>query len=167
MIVIAIIVIIFGMFVSYTHFSLLKMLDNINKIWEEISFLLSEKIEIIPEIENILKICLIYEEGLLACLNEMKNTLVNSQSPEENFHNSASLNEILDRIYCVADSFEEISYNEDYQSLKDSLKEIDLEIDELKQKRLVAISKYNDSLENKKYIIAVSIFEHKKYRDVV
>ncbi len=159
--ILAIVIIILGLYVIYVYNKALKWDLKVSNSWSQISIQLKAKISIIPNLVEVSKRYAIYEKDLFVSITELRQKLINSESSNENIKNNLELNNDIDKLYVLAESYPELKANETFLNLQKQISEIEEKIAVYRQFYNDTVMLYNRFIQTFPHNIIVKFFGYK------
>lgn len=160
--IVAIIIIILGIYVIYVYNKALQWDLKVSNSWSQISIQLKAKINIIPNLIEVSKRYAIYEKDLFVSITELRQKLINSESSNENIKNNLELNTNIDKLYILAESYPELKANETFLNLQRQISEIEEKIAIYRQFYNDTVMLYNRFIQTFPNNIIVKFFGYKE-----
>ena len=160
--ILAIIIIILGLYVIYIYNKALQWDLKVSNSWSQISIQLKAKINIIPNLVEVSKKYAIYEKDLFTSIVELRQKLINSESSNENIQNDLMLNNDLDKLFVLAEAYPELKVNETFINLQNQIVEIEEKIAVYRQFYNDTVMLYNRFIQTFPHNLIVSLFGYKE-----
>lgn len=160
--ILAIIIIILGIYVIYVYNKALQWDLKVSNSWSQISIQLKAKINIIPNLVEVSKRYAIYEKDLFVSITELRQKLINSESSNENIKNNLELNHDIDKLYLLAESYPALKANETFLNLQTQISEIEEKIAIYRQFYNDTVMLYNRFIQTFPHNIIVKFFGYKE-----
>lgn len=160
--IIAIIIIVIGLYIIYVYNKALQWDLKVSNSWSQISIQLKAKINLIPNLVEISKKYAKYEKDLFVSITELRQKLINSESSNENIQNDLSLNNDLNKLFVLAESYPELKANEVFLDLQKQLVEIEEKIAIYRQFYNDTVMLYNRFIQTFPHNFIVKFFGYKE-----
>jgi len=160
--IIAIIIIILGLYTIYIYNKALQWDLKVSNSWSQIGIQLKAKISIIPNLVEVSKRYAIYEKDLFISITEIRQKLINSESSNENIENNSELNKSIEKLFGIAESYPELKANETFLDLQKQIKEIEEKIAIYRQFYNDTVMLYNRFIQTFPHNIIVKFFGYKE-----
>lgn len=160
--ILAILIIILGLYVIYVYNKALQWELKVSNSWAQIGVQLKAKINIIPNLVEVSEKYAIYEKDLFVSITELRQKLINSESANENIKNNSELNCDIDKLYILAESYPELKANETFLNLQNQITEIEEKIAVYRQFYNDTVMLHNRFMQTFPHNLIVKFFGHKE-----
>lgn len=145
-IIVVLIIIPFGMFISYSN-SFKAMNNEIESQMKQIDNILLRRHDLIPNLVNSVKRYMAHENEIFTNLNNARNRLLEANTVQEKAAANGALESALNRLIMVVENYPQLKANEQVNRLMDSLEgtENRLAVERKRYNDLVKV--YNNKVE--------------------
>ncbi len=160
--VLAIIIILLGIYVIYVYNKALQWDLKVSNSWSQIGIQSKAKINIIPNLVEVSKQYAIYEKDLFISITELRQKLINSESSNENIANNAELTKDINKLFVLAEAYPDLKANNTFLDLQKQITEIEEKIAIYRQFYNDTVMLYNRFIQTFPHNIIVRLFGYKE-----
>lgn len=160
--IIAILIIIIGLYIIYVYNKALKWDLKVENSWSQISVQLKAKINLIPNLLDVANKYAEYEKNLFIAIAEDRTKLINSTSSNENIANNSELNRDVEKLFAIAENYPNLKADENYLELQKQIREIEDKIAIYRQFYNDTVMLYNRFIQSFPHNIILKPFGYNK-----
>ncbi|HIW21544.1 MAG TPA: LemA family protein [Candidatus Dorea intestinavium] len=156
-IVLAVVVLIILFFVS-TYNGLVKARNKVKVNWSQIDVVLKRRTDLIPNLVETVKGYAAHEKGTLEATISARNRYLSASTPQDQMKASGELNQALNRIMMLGESYPQLKADTSFLNLQKSLQETEDKIQYARQFYNDSVYTYNNKRETFPSSIVAGMF---------
>ena len=135
-----------GFWLMSLYNGLIKKRNNVQEALADVSTLLKQRFDMIPNLVNIVKGYAKHEKGVFEKVTELRASMANAKTPGEIDKAENAMAGVLKSIFAVAENYPELKANENFLNLQDTLKQLEDEIQKSRRYYNAVVKDFNNAL---------------------
>lgn len=141
---------------------LTKLYNNVKEKWSSVDILLKQRVDLIPNIVECVKEYSEYEKDTLVDVTKARNEVLNATNKEEELNANKHLENIVDRLFALKESYPELRANKNFMDLQDNLSDLENNISIRRSEYNKSVLDYKNKMETFPSNIIANIFKFKE-----
>jgi len=163
LVIVLIIIVLIGVFFISTYNGLVRAKNKVKANWAQIDVVLKRRTDLIPNLVETVKGYAAHEKGTLEATIAARNKYLSATTPEEQMKASGELNQTLNRIMMLGESYPQLKADTSFVNLQDSLKETEDKIQYARQFYNDSVYSYNNKKETFPSSIIAGMFNFQTF----
>ena len=147
--------------VIYTYNSLVRLRNDVEKTYSSIDVQIKRKVDLIPNLIEMVKGYMKHEEGLLKALTKARTSIMNASSNKDISalaKGENMLQESLKSIFAVSENYPDLKASQNFLELQEALEETEDQIAAARRIYNESVNRYNTKTEVFPSMIFASMF---------
>ncbi len=147
-------------FVMTIYNGLISLLNNIDKAWANIDVLLKKRLDLIPNLVELVKGYATYERSVLEEITQIRASAMQAQAIPEKAKGSEAISASLGSVFALAENYPDLKASENFLHLQKELATIETQIAQRREFYNDSVLLYNTNI---KMIPSVYVADWLKY----
>lgn len=143
LIVVALIVIGFGVYMISVYNTIIRMRNNIKKAWGNIDVLLKQRSDEIPKLIDSVKAYMKYEETILTKITSARTKFLDAQSIQEKIESDNVVSDALKSIFAVSENYPDLKTSENFLQLQSRISGLENQLSGRREFYNDSVNEYN------------------------
>jgi LemA protein len=147
LIVLAIVVVLFIVWILTTINRFIRYENAIANAWAQIDVQLQRRGELIPNLVETVKGYAAHEKGVFAAVSNARAAMVGARTPQEKMAASGILDQALGKLFAISEAYPELKANTNFLQLQDELSHTENNISFARQNYNDSVLRYNNAIQ--------------------
>ncbi|MFN8026353.1 MAG: LemA family protein [Acidimicrobiia bacterium] len=161
-IVIAVIVVVIGLFFWIGYNQLVKRRNQVDNAWSQIDVQLKRRHDLIPNLVETVKGYASHEKGTFEAVTQARANAINAQGPEAQAQAENVLSGALKSLFAVAEAYPDLKANQNFLNLQEELTSTEDRIAYARQFFNDSVLSYNTKIQQFPTVILAGMFNFEK-----
>jgi LemA protein len=135
-----------GRWLAAAHNSLVEARENTERAWSNVEVLLQRRHDEMRDLVDIAREHVDREDAVLSSLLTARERAIEARSPPEAARADVELRTAIDDLYSVAEEYPELRADEEFETLRETVSELEQRIEDRREYYNDAVARYNSRL---------------------
>lgn len=145
--IILIIIVLILLYIGSTYNKLVVLRNRVKDQWSQIDVQLKRRFDLIPNLVETVKGYASHEKDTLEAVVKARNEYLSSDTPEGKMEANNDLNNVVTKLFALAESYPELKADTSFRELQSTLTETEDKISYARQFYNDVVMKYNNKVE--------------------